>query len=133
MYPNQFFSGNLGLKNSMVMLVCSWKNHSYLGWSCLFLVIFHIERNRAALSHKAILIEKKILFRMSIVTAKKALEGMVKFILFSKKANFRRKFMVFQKIFFGQKNQHKKLHKMVASEIKFNAYSRNKHFSGNST
>ena len=54
---------------------------------------------RAALSHKAILIEKKILFRMSIVTAIRPHQAMVKFILFSKKVNVWRKFMVFQKFF----------------------------------
>ena len=62
------------------------------------------------LSPKAILIEKNNLFLMSIVSTRKALEGPFKFILFSEKLNFRPKFMVFSKIFFAQKIEHKKLH-----------------------
>ena len=92
------------------------KNHSYFEWSCLFLDIFHIERGRPGKSHKAILIEKKILYRMSIVSAINPHQPMVKFIPFSKKVNFRRKFMVFPKNFFAQKNQQKKLHNTVQSK-----------------
>ena len=102
-------------------------------WSCFFLDIFHIERERPGKSHKAILIEKKILFRMSMVSAINPHQPMVKFILFSKKVNFRRKFMVFRKIFFAQKNQRKKLPMTVPSKSVQNMYSRSWKISRNST
>ena len=54
-----------------------------------------------------------MIFRMSIVSTRKPQEASFKFILFPEKLIFQRKFMVFLKIFFAQKKEQKKLHRVV--------------------
>ena len=69
------------------------------------------------LSPKAILIEKKILFRMVIVSTNNPRQPTFKIIPFPKKMIFQRKFMVFLKIFFAQKKEKKKLHRILPTKF----------------
>ena len=66
--------------------------------------------------HKIILVEKKILFPMNLVSTAKHREATFKLILFSKIPEFFTDHKFFFKIFFAQNNQLKKLHQTVPTD-----------------
>ena len=79
----------------------TWKKEKFdqKYWKKFVFCLFYIERRPPASRHDIFLIEWIILFQMSLVSSGSPQEPMPKIIPFPEKVNFRRKFMVFLKIF----------------------------------